>query len=95
MCNKDNCSFQVISLSIESRVTVLSFKDLHKMVRGKGLEPSCLAALPPQGSVSAISPPAHIGVVIECPRIIGITRFLGKQKLEEFLTSSWVEHFDF
>jgi hypothetical protein len=32
-----------------------------QMVRGKGLEPSCLAALPPQGSVSAISPPAQIG----------------------------------
>ena len=32
------------------------------MVRWKGLEPPCLAALPPQGSVSAISPPAQTRV---------------------------------
>ena len=28
-------------------------------MRGTGVEPACLAALPPQGSASAISPPAH------------------------------------
>ena len=28
-------------------------------VRGRGLEPPCLAALAPKASVSAISPPAH------------------------------------
>ena len=30
-----------------------------KMVPRTGLEPACLAALPPQGSVSAIPPPGH------------------------------------
>jgi hypothetical protein len=29
------------------------------MVPRTGLEPACLAALPPQGSVSAIPPPGH------------------------------------
>ncbi len=31
----------------------------RSMVRGRGLEPPCLAALAPKASVSAISPPAH------------------------------------
>ena len=30
------------------------------LVRGRGLEPPCLAALAPKASVSAISPPAQI-----------------------------------
>lgn len=31
-------------------------------VGGRGLEPPCLAALPPKGSASAISPPARIDI---------------------------------
>ena len=39
-------------------------KDAHMsvfflLVRGRGVEPPRLSALPPQGSASAISPPAH------------------------------------
>lgn len=46
------------------------------MVPRTGLEPACLAALPPQGSVSAIPPPGHgygkgaiklTELLIDCP----------------------------
>ena len=33
---------------------------LRYFVGGRGLAPPCLTALPPKGSVSSISPPAHI-----------------------------------
>lgn len=54
-----------------------------QMVPRTGLEPACLAALPPQGSASAISPPGHKRVNL----IIGVQKFVGKKKIGRFLAS--------
>jgi hypothetical protein len=50
---------QVLSALKNKKENVFTFS-LSFFVRGRGLEPPCLAALAPKASVSAISPPAQL-----------------------------------